>query len=113
MSFSPGDKLGPYEILATVGVGGMGEVFRAHDTRLHRNVASKILRSGKFADADRKRLLQEARAASALLHPNIVILHDISEDAETDFLVMEYVQGQNLKDRMSAGALPLQEVIWY
>jgi len=96
MSFSPGDRLGPYEISAPLGVGGMGEVFRAQDTRLHRTVALKILRSDKLADADRKkRFLQEARAASALVHPNIVVLHDISQDAGTDFLVMEYVHGQN------------------
>jgi serine/threonine-protein kinase len=114
MSFSAGDKLGPYEILAAIGIGGMGEVFRAHDTRLHRTVAIKILRSDKLADADRKkRFLQEARAASALVHPNIVVLHDISHDAGTDFLVMEYVHGQNLKDRMNAGRLHLHEVIRY
>jgi serine/threonine protein kinase/Flp pilus assembly protein TadD len=113
MSFSAGDKLGPYEILAAIGIGGMGEVFRAHDTRLHRTVAIKILRSDKLADSDRKkRFLQEARAASALMHPNIVVLHDISQDAGTDFLVMEYVHGQNLKDRMSAG-LQFNEVIRY
>src|SRR6185369_15227082 len=114
MSFSPGDRLGPYEILAPLGVGGMGEVFRAQDTRLHRTVALKILRSDKLADADRKkRFLQEARAASALVHPNIVVLHDISQDAGTDFLVMEYVHGQNLKDRMSAGGFQFNEVIRY
>jgi serine/threonine protein kinase/Flp pilus assembly protein TadD len=114
MPFSAGDKLGPYEIFAAIGVGGMGEVFRAHDTRLHRTVAIKILRSDKLADADRKkRFLQEARAASALVHPNIVVLHDISQDAGTDFLVMEYVHGQNLKDRMSAGGLQFNEVIRY
>jgi serine/threonine protein kinase len=114
MSFSPGDRLGPYEILAPLGVGGMGEVFRAQDTRLHRTVALKILRSDKLADADRKkRFLQEARAASALVHPNIVVLHDISQDAGTDFLVMEFVHGQNLKDRMTAGGLQFNEVIRY
>jgi serine/threonine-protein kinase len=114
MSFSAGDRLGPYEILAPLGVGGMGEVFRAQDTRLHRTVALKILRSDKLADADRKkRFLQEARAASALVHPNIVVLHDISQDAGTDFLVMEYVHGQNLKDRLSAGGLQFNEVIRY
>src|SRR5262245_37245881 len=114
MPFTAGDKLGPYEILAAIGVGGMGEVFRAHDTRLHRTVAIKILRSDKLADTDRKkRFLQEARAASALMHPNIVVLHDISQDAGTDFLVMEYVHGQTLKDRMSAGGLGLHEVVRY
>jgi eukaryotic-like serine/threonine-protein kinase len=114
MPFSPGDRLGPYEISAPLGAGGMGEVYRAHDTRLHRTVAIKILPYDKFDDAERKkRFLQEARAASALLHPNIVVLYDIAQDAGMDFLVMEYVQGMNLKDRMSRGSLPLQEVVRY
>jgi serine/threonine-protein kinase len=112
MPLQPGDKLGPYEIVAFLGAGGMGEVFRAHDTRLRRTVAIKILPYDRLADEERKkRFLQEARAASVLIHPNIVVLHDISQDGETDFLVMEYVQGRNLKDRLSAGALPVQEVI--
>jgi serine/threonine protein kinase len=112
MPLQPGDKLGPYEIVAFLGAGGMGEVFRAHDTRLRRTVAIKILPYDRLADEERKkRFLQEARAASVLIHPNIVVLHDISQDGGTDFLVMEYVQGRNLKDRLSAGALPVQEVI--
>jgi Tfp pilus assembly protein PilF len=114
MSLAPGTKFGPYEILALLGVGGMGEVYRAFDKRLHRTVAIKILPHDKLADADRKRrFLQEARAASALIHPNIVVLHDISSDAGIDFLVMEYVQGQTLKERVKAGVLPVGEVVRY
>jgi serine/threonine protein kinase/Flp pilus assembly protein TadD len=114
MSLSPGTLLGPYEILAQIGAGGMGEVYRAVDTRLYRTVAIKVLPYDKLADADRKRrFLQEARAASALIHPNIVVTHDISSDKEMDFLVMEYVQGTTLKERIKAGALPAGDVIRY
>jgi serine/threonine protein kinase/tetratricopeptide (TPR) repeat protein len=109
-----GALLGPYRIEAPIGAGGMGEVFRAHDTRLHRNVAIKILPRGRMADPDRKRrFLQEARAASALNHPNIVVIYDISSDAGTDFLVMEYVQGQTLKDLIAADGLPFHRVTEY
>ncbi len=79
MPLTPGTRLGPYEILAPLGAGGMGEVFLAADTRLYRNVAIKVLPRDQVADPERKRrFLQEARAASALNHPNIVTLHDMS-----------------------------------
>jgi tRNA A-37 threonylcarbamoyl transferase component Bud32/tetratricopeptide (TPR) repeat protein len=108
---TPGERLGPYEILAQIGAGGMGEVYRARDTRLQRTVAIKVLPRDKLSDAVRKRrFLQEARAASALMHPNIVVLHDISSDAGMDFLVMEYVRGDNLKERIKAGASPFGDV---
>src|SRR5690242_18763247 len=111
MPLSAGERLGPYEIIEPIGSGGMGEVYKAQDTRLHRTVAIKILPQDKLADAERKRrFLQEARAASALMHPNIVVLHDISSDAGMDFLVMEYVRGNTLKDRIKAGASPAAEV---
>jgi serine/threonine protein kinase len=111
MALSAGDKLGPYQIEAALGAGGMGEVYRAQDTRLHRTVAIKILPHDKLADEDRRRrFLQEARAASALNHPNIVVLHDISSDAGVDFIVMEYVRGTTLKDRIQSGALPFEDV---
>jgi serine/threonine protein kinase len=114
MSLSAGYRLGPYEILAPIGAGGMGEVYKARDTRLHRTVAIKILPHDKLADADRKRrFLQEARAASALTHPNIVVLYDISNHKGMDFLVMEYVPGKTLKERIHAGALPASEVVRY
>ena len=114
MSLAAGSKLGPYEILAPIGAGGMGEVYRARDTRLDRDVAIKVLPHDKLADADRKRrFLQEARAVSALMHPNIVVLHDISSDSRMDFLVMEYVQGKTLKECIKSGRLPFAEVIGY
>ena len=111
MRLSPGDQLGPYEISELIGKGGMGEVYRARDTRLRRTVALKVLPLNKIGDAERnRRFLQEARAASALMHPNIVVVHDIPEHDGTDFLVMEYVPGQTLKDRLRAGAAPFAEV---
>jgi len=114
MSLAAGSKLGPYEILAQIGAGGMGEVYRAQDTRLHRSVAIKVLPHDKLADDDRKRrFLQEARAASALNHPHIVVLHDISSDGGVDFMVMEYVPGTTLKDRIRSGALPFADVARY
>src|SRR6202158_6142605 len=92
----------------------MGEVYRALDTRLHRTVAIKILPHDKLADEDRRRrFLQEARAASALSHPHIVVLHDISSDAGVDFMVMEYVPGTTLKDRLQSRALPFADVVRY
>jgi tRNA A-37 threonylcarbamoyl transferase component Bud32/tetratricopeptide (TPR) repeat protein len=112
MTLSPGEKLGPYQIVASLGAGGMGEVYRAQDTRLHRTVAIKILPHDKLADDDRRRrFLQEARAASALNHPHIVVLHDISSDAGVDFMVMEYVPGTTLKDRLQSGAIPFADVV--
>jgi serine/threonine protein kinase len=97
MPLSPGERLGPYEILSAIGAGGMGEVFRATDTRLHRTVAIKVLPHDKIGDPNCKlRFLQEARAASALNHPNIVTLHDIARENSLDYLVMEYVPGKSL-----------------
>ena len=94
--------------------GGMGEVFRAHDTRLRRTVAIKVLQRDRVADPERKRrFLQEARAASALNHPNIVTLYDIASDSSLDYLVMEYVPGQSLDKRIAPKGLPLAEAIGY
>src|ERR1044071_1484105 len=108
MPLSVGDKLGPYEILALIGAGGMGEVYRATDTRLHRTIAIKILPSDKVADADRReRFLQEARTASALSHPNIVTLHDIAADSGIDYLVMEFVPGKSLDKLIGPKGLPI------
>lgn len=109
--FAAEAQLGPYKIEAPIGAGAMGEVFRAHDTRLHRTVAIKVLPHERVADPDRKRrFLQEARAASALNHPNIIMICDISSEAGTGFLVMEYVRAKNLKELITpstAGALRL------
>jgi eukaryotic-like serine/threonine-protein kinase len=111
-SLQPGVLLGPYKIEGRIGVGGMGEVFRATDTRLYRTVAIKLLPQGRTSDpAQGQRLLKEARAASALSHPNIVSIHDISKHEGTDFLVMEYVEGRTLKELMSTKAMLLSEVL--
>jgi len=97
MLLAPGDQIGPYLLECLLGVGGMGEVFQATDTRLRRPVALKFLRSDRGADlVQRGRLLQEARAVSGLNHPNIVVVHDIASYHDDDFLVMEYVSGTPL-----------------
>jgi non-specific serine/threonine protein kinase len=106
----PGAQVGPYKLEAAIGAGGMGEVFRAVDTRLHRTVAVKFLLSGEAHSAQRGRFLREARAASALNHPNIVTLYDISCHEGADFLVMEYVQGQTLEDLIPPGGLSCEKI---
>jgi serine/threonine protein kinase len=115
MSLVPGTRLGPYEVLAPLGEGGMGEVYRARDTRLDRTVAIKVL-SPAFADdpALRQRLQTEARAISQLSHPHICTLHDIGEQDGNAFLVMELIDGETLADRLKrqAGrALPIEEAL--
>src|SRR4051794_26104631 len=99
MSLRAGAKLGPYEILATIGAGGMGEVYRARDTRLDRTVAIKVMNAGIAALGDNATLEREARAVAALNHPHICALHDVGTDTETPFLVMEYVPGETLAQR--------------
>src|SRR5580658_1732777 len=112
MPLSPGDKLGPYEILAPIGAGGMGEVYKARDTRLDRLVAIKILPHDKTADEDRKRrFVQEAKAASALNHPNIVTIFDIGSENGIDFLVMELVPGKSLDQLIPRTGMRLSEIL--
>ena len=109
---SSGFKLGPYLVEAPIGAGGMGEVFRATDHRLHRTVAIKVLPAEKFSDPEHKRrFLQEARIVSALNHPNIVVLYDISSHGGIDFLVLEYVRGKTLQELIVPTGLPFGEVI--
>jgi serine/threonine protein kinase len=111
---APGAQLGPYKIEAMLGAGGMGQVFCARDTRLGRIVAIKVLPHDKVADPERKRrFLQEARAVSALNHPNIVTLHDIASDNGIDYLVMEYVEGKSLDKLIPSKGLPLPEALDY
>ena len=106
MPLTSGAKLGPYEILAPLGAGGMGEVYRARDTRLDRSVAIKVLPSHLSSDPQRReRFEREAKAISALNHPHICTLHDIGREGETDFLVMELVEGQTLAARLEKGPL--------
>ncbi|WP_051979179.1 protein kinase domain-containing protein [Edaphobacter aggregans] len=112
MALSPGTRLGPYEILALVGAGGMGEVYRARDTRLGRDVAIKILSNHLSSDPDLKRRFErEARAVSSLTHPNICCLYDIGSQDGIDFIVMEYLEGETLADRLTTGLLPLQQAL--
>jgi hypothetical protein len=106
-----GTALGPYEILAPLGAGGMGEVYRAKDTRLDRIVAVKVLPSELSANpALRERLEREAKAISSLTHPHICTLHDVGREAGIDYLVMEHLEGESLADRLRKGALPLEQV---
>ena len=95
MSLTIGDRLGPYEILAPIGEGGMGEVYKARDTRLHREVAVKVLPQSFATEAARERFQREARAASALNHPNICAVYDVGESAGHPFLVMELLERQD------------------
>lgn len=107
-----GDKLGPYEIISPIGKGGMGEVYRAKDTRLDRDVAIKVLPALFSADSHLKQRLQrEAKAISSLTHPNICTLHDIGHEDGVDYLVMEYIDGDTLAQRLSKEALPLDQVL--
>ena len=97
MPLAPGDQIGPYLLQCLIGVGGMGEVFQATDTRLRRPVALKFLRRDRAAElTQRNGLLHEARAVSSLNHPNIVVVHDIASHQGDDFIVMEYVSGTPL-----------------
>ena len=112
MSLSAGTKLGPYEIQAPLGAGGMGEVYRALDTRLERTVAIKVLPEHLWTSPESKqRFEREARAISSLNHPNICALYDIGNQDGVDFLVMEYLEGETLSYRLQKGALPLEQVL--
>ncbi|MGI8785733.1 MAG: protein kinase domain-containing protein [Acidobacteriota bacterium] len=112
MALSAGTRLGPYEILAPLGAGGMGEVYRAKDTRLDRTVAIKVLPAHLSDDPERRqRLEREARAVSSLNHPHICTLHDIGHQDGVDFLVMEYLEGETLADRLAKGPLALDQVL--
>jgi len=107
-----GSRLGPYTILAPIGAGGMGEVYRARDPRLGREVAVKVLPEGVSGDADRlRRFEQEARAASALNHPNILTVFDTGSQDSTVYLVTELLEGETLRERLSGGALPVRKAV--
>src|SRR6202011_2333658 len=110
MGLTSGTKLGPYEIVSPLGTGGMGEVYRALDTRLDRTVAIKVLVSHLSASPELKqRLEREARAISSLNHPHICQLFDIGSQNGTDYLVMEFLEGETLAERLRKGPLPLPE----
>ena len=112
MTLSRGFHLGPYEILSPLGTGGMGEVYRARDPRLERQVAIKVLHPQFAKDPDRlRRFCLEAKAASALNHPNIITVHEIGESEAGPYLVTEFIDGQTVRAMLSEGALPLEQAL--
>src|SRR6202043_2183899 len=112
MAFISGTRLGPYEIQSPLGAGGMGEVYRARDTRLDRTVAVKVLASHLSSSPELKqRMEREARTISSLNHPHICQLYDIGSQDGTDYLVMEFLEGETLAARLSKGALPMNEIL--
>src|SRR5262247_3620747 len=111
MTIAAGTRLGPYEALSPLGAGGMGEVWRARDTRLAREVAVKVLPAEVAGDASRlKRFEKEARAASALNHPNIVTIYDIGSENSVSYIAMEMVAGKTLRELLLAGPMPIKRV---
>ncbi|TDI37347.1 MAG: serine/threonine protein kinase [Acidobacteria bacterium] len=114
MSLTPGTRLGPYEIVSLIGKGGMGEVYKANDPRLDRTVAIKVLLEHLAASPERRqRFEREAKAISQLNHPHVCTLYDIGQHEGIDFLVMEYIEGETLADRLKRGALPLDKALEY
>jgi eukaryotic-like serine/threonine-protein kinase len=114
MALTSGTRLGPYEVISSAGAGGMGEVYRGRDTRLDRTVAIKVLPANLTSDPNlRQRLEREAKAVSKLSHPHICTLHDIGQQDGVDFLVMEYLEGETLGQRLSKGALPMEQTLRY
>ncbi len=112
MPLEAGRQLGPYEIVSAIGAGGMGEVYKARDTRLDRTVAIKVLPEHVASDPDLKqRFEREAKTISSLNHPHICTLHDIGTQDGIDFLVMEYLEGDTLAQRLEKGALPLDQAL--
>src|SRR6201988_3422221 len=112
MTLAPGSRRGPYEIVSPLGAGGMGEVYRAKDTRLGRDVALKILPESFARDSDRlRRFEQEARAVAALNHPNILALFDIGQHNGSPFLVSELLEGETLRAIFDRGALPQRKAL--
>ena len=112
MALTPGTRLGVYEVIASIGAGGMGQVFRARDTKLDRDVAIKILPEAFAHDADRLvRFQREAKTLASLNHPNIAAIHGLEESGGVTALVMELVEGDDLSQRIARGAIPLDEAL--
>ena len=112
MALGPGTRLGAYEILSLLGTGGMGEVYRARDPRLHREVAIKVLRDSAAANPERqRRFTQEAVAASALNHPNILIVYDVGVDAGVPYIVSELIDGAPLREEIQRGRIPIRRLV--
>jgi serine/threonine protein kinase len=111
MQLASGTRLGPYEIRSPIGAGGMGQVYKAHDSRLERFVAIKVLLAENLADTEQKRkFTQEARAASALNHPGIVTIYDVGSESGIDYIAMEYVEGKTLQTLIPRHGLTLNEL---
>lgn len=114
MRLTPGARLGPYEIVSLLGSGGMGEVYKARDTRLGRDIAIKVLPGAFSADPERlTRFEQEARAAAALSHPNIVAVYDVGHHDGSPYIVSELLDGETLRDRLAGGPLPVRRSVEY
>src|SRR5205809_5040846 len=114
MHLTPGRTLGPYEIVAALGAGGMGEVYRARDTRLERDVAIKVLPARLAGDPQAlARFEREAKAVAALSHPNILAIHDFGHEGGIAYAVTELLDGQTLRDALGQGALPIRRAIDY
>ncbi len=112
MTLPAGSKLGPYEIVAPLGAGGMGEVYRARDPKLNREVAIKVLPPGVAQDVERlSRFKREAQVLASLNHPNIAAIYGLDEAGDKLFLVLELVEGEELADRLKRGAIPLEETV--
>src|SRR5579864_6179858 len=112
MALIPGTRFGPYEIQSLVGAGGMGEVYRARDTRLQRTVAIKVLPARLSSNPElQARFAQEAKSISALQHPNICVIHDIGSQDGVDFMVMEYVAGKTLDRLIPPGGIATDQAI--
>jgi serine/threonine protein kinase len=114
LALVPGTRLGPYETVTPLGSGGMGEVYKARDTRLDRIVALKVVPAELASDPDRRvRFEREARAIAALSHPHICVIHDVGREGDVDYLVMEYLEGETVADRLARvnGPLPLDQAL--
>src|SRR3982751_1130716 len=111
MAVSIGDKLGPFEVVARLGSGGMGEVYKARDTRLGRDVAVKVLPATFGDQVWRERFNRESHAASALNHPNICAIFDVGESGGLPFFVMELLRGETLRERIAAGPMEMRQVL--
>lgn len=111
LSLSPGNSLGPYKIVGVLGMGGMGEVYRAHDPRLNRDVALKVLRRSPFDPDQLARFTREARAAGALNHPNIVAVFDVGTEGGIPYVVTELLEGETLRDRIDRGPIPYRKAV--
>src|SRR6266404_1384645 len=114
MTLAAGSRLGPYEILSAIGAGGMGEVYKARDTRLERTVAVKVLPEHLTSNDDlRQRFEREAKTISQISHPHICALYDVGREGDRDYLVMEYLEGETLAARLDKGALPAEQLLRY